>query len=60
MTPMSEIALDMGCVWTTTFTAHTTAAMANTRNRIRSMEKLVSLQRHHKAGDQQIRQGDRK
>ena len=37
ITPISDSALEMGCVCTTTFTAQTTAIAAKARNRITSI-----------------------
>src|SRR3954447_13627519 len=47
----------MGCVWTTTLMAHTTAISAKIRNRMTSMSGKPGDQ---KAGHQQVQYGNRK
>src|SRR5579864_4768112 len=57
ITPISETALEMGCVCTTTLTAQTTAMMAKIRNRMTSISRDP---RDEKASDQQVHQRHRK
>src|SRR5580692_4968806 len=56
MTPTSEMALEIGCVCTTTLMAHTTAMIAKTRKR---MTSISGSQSNQKAGHQQVEHGDR-
>src|SRR3954449_5345903 len=56
ITPISETALEIGCVCTTTLIAHTTAINAKIRKRITSMSRKPGDQ---KAGHQQVQHGHR-
>src|SRR5215472_696640 len=56
ITPMSEMALEIGCVCTTTLTALTTAMIAKTRKR---MTSILREPGHQQAGHQQIQHGYR-
>src|SRR5690349_4013978 len=56
ITPTSEMALEIGCVCTTTLIAHTTAINAKIRNRMTSM---LGKPCDEEAGHQQVQHGDR-
>src|ERR1035437_3854000 len=56
ITPTSEMALEIGCVCTTTLMAQTTAIIAKIRKRMTSISRKP---RNQKAGHQQIRNRDR-
>src|SRR5213075_985808 len=56
ITPTSEIALEIGCVCTTTLMAQTTAIIAKIRKRVTSMS---GNQGDHQAGHQQIQNRNR-
>src|SRR5438309_9064241 len=56
ITPTSEIALEIGCVCTTTLMAHTTAISAKIRNRMTSISGKPSDQ---ETGHQQVQHGHR-
>src|SRR5450755_4576591 len=56
ITPTSEMALEIGCVCTTTLMPQITAMAAKMRKRMTSMS---GEQGHHKAGDQQVKDGHR-
>src|SRR5437867_4127743 len=60
ITPISDSALEIGCVCTTTFTAQTTAIAAKARNRITSIASFSRKQRHHQSGGEQVNNSDRK
>src|SRR5579871_3444089 len=53
MTPMSESALAMGCVWTTRLMPQNTAMPAKMK-KMSAVIVLLRCQRHHQAGDQQV------
>src|SRR5580658_1886976 len=55
ITPTSDNALEIGCLWSTRFTAQTTAIAANRKNRIAS----ILRQSHDETGDEQIRDSHR-
>src|SRR5579871_1973477 len=55
ITPMSDNALEIGCLCSTRFIAHATAIAAKIRNRIAS---ILRRQGDHQAGEEQIRYGD--
>src|SRR5262249_52024121 len=58
MTPTSDNALEIGCVWTTRLTALTTARNANTKKRIASIF-ASGKNRDEQAGQQQVHNRDR-
>src|ERR1041385_5226098 len=57
ITPTSEMALEMGCLCTTTLIAHTTAMMAKIRKRMTSISRGPG---HEQAGYQQVQHSDGK
>src|SRR5689334_12647014 len=56
MTPTSEIALEMGCVWMTTLMAQTTATIAKAKKRMTSISRH---QCHQQTGHQKVDHGHR-
>src|SRR5581483_6507676 len=56
MTPISDTALEIGCVCSTTLMPHTTAINAKIR---KSMTSMSRIQRNDKAGHQQVQHGNR-
>src|ERR1035438_9832825 len=61
ITPTSEIALEIGCVCTTTLMAHTTAINAKMRKRMTSICFVVLFRKpgNQEAGHQQVEHGHR-
>src|ERR1035441_6719462 len=61
ITPTSDSALEIGCVCTTTLTAHTTAISAKMRKSITSIYFVVLFRKpgNQKAGHQQVEHGHR-
>src|SRR6185437_4841689 len=57
ITPTREMALEIGCFWTTTLMAQSTATSAKMQKKRRS--PILRKQSHQKAGNQQIDQRDR-